>query len=432
MKKKILLILSIILLLCLELLKGAERRELQFLIRKREVSRLTIIHLRKNKFNNDKLCSKIIICLLYVGGMYFGTPSSTPAKQMSSLTAAATPFTADRFTSACSSLHECCTVNEKDSTTYTKENVLSSSDELTTIVSGVTIGQRVRKRRQNERELPPSSSTQCVCSTPPMNQKLPVSQSDSRLFHGATPATSSVRRPKLKAIFRRNKATSEKRKGFIHEPGANPRPCTLSRKGKHQAVENEETQHLITTSTSSDEEDCDQLVHVFNGDTTATTRSSGVSTSGDNFCNSQVSLDETPPAFKSPGLLRKVASEITERFQYTPKQLVPACLSNNDSYLFAVEEDAHDESRSSPTLMNFKRGPLVIAESSSNILSDISNDECLSAYKSVVTPLIKPTREMSVASSTRSKSKTVAKVRSSPFFSISTTKSKRSGPKLSR
>ena len=348
-----------------------------------------------------------------VGFAHFRTPFNTPSNQLN--TKQTTPFTADHLRGP---LCDYYTMKEQPKgSPRLQEGVVSTScaaeptASRSTIASDATIGQRVRKRRQTDRDMTLSCSTECI-SASKVSNKLPVSQSDSQLFDGATPIASSRRRPLLKAMFGRVK-NSDKRKGFIHDPGFDVQKHTVSKRGRK--CKNEDNVCLV----SSDDDGINEC-SVSGTDNEPKAMNSSTNSEGSYSNSRSSSLYKTPPIFKSPGLLKKVASEISERFQFTPKQLAP--MPNiNDSYLFAVEQ-SNTQDNASPELCP---GRVAFETETPN-----NNDDgyCLSVYNST-TPAFRNNPHISVASNTRSKSKSVAKMRISPFF---LTKSKHQSAKLSR
>ncbi len=232
-----------------------------------------------------------------------------------------------------------CTKNVSSS------EVTSKSVTAPALVRGMSIGQRVRKRKQIDRELTESCSNNCIKASH-VNNILPVSQSDSYLFRSlVTPVATTSSRPKLRAIFS-HKTTNDKRKGFVHEPGLENICYTVPKKQrKSKPVNHYENIHVCLLSASDDEISVNSISlkehSKPNGD-----RISAI--------DERDSWSKTPPTFTSPGLLSKVTSEITEMFELTPKQLAP--MTNNDSYLFAVEDTNDDRWIHS----SLKRGPLEI------------------------------------------------------------------------
>ena len=256
----------------------------------------------------------------------------------------------------------------------------------------MTIGERVRNRRQKQRNITQSHSIDCF-SEPRATNKLPISQSDSHIH--TTPSTTN--RPLLKAMFRQGR-TAEKRKGFFHEPGLDT-PVSKSKR-KRKAL-TEETEHLLDHRADHD------LPCL------KSTKDSGYNYYGIQSSYSvEAALDDdkTPPMFKSPGLFRKVASEISERFQFTPRQLMTPILVNNDSYQFAVDSsNTRDEFRhTSPTAALC---PLL----ESPPIDDSDNHHCVDYYTPSVNRSTR--KQTSVA---RSKNRSTG-VKSSPFLQTPST-----------
>ena len=265
----------------------------------------------------------------------------------------------------------------------------------------MTIGERVRNRRQKQRDITQSHSIDCF-SEPQAPNKLPISQSDSHIH--TTPST--AHRPLLKAMLRQGR-TAEKRKGFFHEPGLYT-PVSKSKR-KRKAL-TEETEHLLDHKA---DHDMPSLKNTKDSGYTC----SYYGTQSSYSVEAALDDDKTPPIFKSPGLFRKVASEISERFQFTPRQLVTPMLVNNDSYLFAVDSsNTRDEYRhTSPTAVLY---PLL--ESPTDIIDD-SDNRRVDCYTPSVNRSTK--KQTSVA---RSKNRSTG-VKSSPFLQTPSTNKSVSG-----
>ena len=337
----------------------------------------------------------LLICIIGQGISNFTTLFSTPAKSK----LPDSIITVD---------------NTSTSKNCSMDDLVSSPfSEVTSESLAVSIGQRVRKRRQHDRDLTQSRSNNCIKASQ-VNPELPVSQSDSHLFHKkVTPVTGT--RPKLAAIFRR-KTTNEKRKGFIHEPGLDSYTVPKKQR-KSKNVKDDDNVRLVTSDDDQISVNSISLKDNMKGDET----SPRIFTDSADELDSSFSFNKAPPIFRSPGLLRKVTSEITEMFQLTPKQLAP--MTNNDSYLFAVEDVNEDWNYSS---LSPKRGPLEI--------DDVLTNNTSPAQLTAVQPLMPITRA-NTFTCTKNIKNSVAKIQSSPFPTTPLTKSKRSSAwsgKLSR
>ena len=221
--------------------------------------------------------------------------------------------------------------------------------------SGLTIGQRVRKRRQHERDDICISQSISVDSLPLTSTNkgsseslISISQSDFGISEQCVHVTSNIpsHRPKTRA--RGKMQVRNKRNAVIYELGYdNEDNKSSDKEGSHirenrcKAIvdENGEIKGLEISEVHVDKRE-----KVLSGSVSKRKGSRNFSPVKERVSPKEVHENddnllnvEFSPFFKSPGLLRKVASEITERFQHTPKQFAP--IANNDSYLFAVEDE---------------------------------------------------------------------------------------------
>ena len=295
--------------------------------------------------------------------------------------------------------------------------------------TSTTIGDRVRKRRQHERSLTESTSTDDVGQAQ-QRSKLPVSQSDSRIWQTTTPSTSVSRRPKLRAIFRRKRDTVEKRKGLVFEPGFDIRALThRSRQQKGYGIcETDENLRLLSGS----EDEGVGLLKVEAVTKKRGRHSKDISRpSTPSNCGNVTSLDidlsmeKASPISKSPGLLKKVTSEINEKFQYTPEHFTPI---PNDSYLFAVE-DISEQCKAHTSPSSNKKSYDNSRNNRSNVLTEVQNTKGCSL------PTQRPPTPIHVPVATRPRLRSMTKPLSTPLLSTPSWKPKQSSAwsgKLSR
>ena len=222
--------------------------------------------------------------------------------------------------------------------------------------SALTIGQRVRKRRQHERDDICISQSISVDSLPlartnkgSSESLISISQSDFGISERCVHVTSNIlpsHRPKTRA--RGKMQVRNKRNAVIYELGydnednkSSDKESSHIRENRCKVIvdENEEIRDLERSEVHVDKRE-----KVLSGSVNKRKGSTNIGLMKERVSPKQVHENddnllnvEFSPFFKSPGLLRKVASEITERFQHTPKQFAP--IANNDSYLYAVEDE---------------------------------------------------------------------------------------------